>query len=386
VKVLESDIRIGLVIGQLSQGGAERQITRLAVELAQHSSYVPIVFCMSAYTDPYGAELSKAGIKWFVPPGNIKSGLFKLFWLIRQVSAVHCGLLYGFLHVGNIYAGAAALFLQTPFIASIRSATSTLSPILLNLSRFFLNRADIIVGNSDSCLRILNQELYVTHQRVTIIPNIIFPVVTSQEARLRLREQWGVTTEPVIGTIALIKEDKRPWLFLETCVALNARMPARFVWVGDGPQKRSLEDQVALLGSQLSSRIHLEGFQKDIAAYLSAFDIFILTSAYEGSPNALMEAMSAHKVCVATRVPGITDVFVGQPLSHPVGVLCDPDDPQKIAQAIADVWLDKILMREMGQNAHQWVHTRYSSENIIETYSLLFNRSLSSSSYGRTRQ
>jgi glycosyltransferase involved in cell wall biosynthesis len=367
------EIRIGLVIGQLSQGGAERQITRLALELAPRSQYIPVVFCMSAYTDPYGPELSDADIRWFACPGNLKSGIAKLAWLIRQVKRTRCNLLYGFLHVGNVYSGAAALFLRLPYVASIRNATGILSPSLKKLSRFFLNRAEVVVGNSESCVQVLRQDFQVIHSRIKVVPNIIIPVMPSREARRRLREQWGVASEPVIGTIALVKEQKRPRLFVETCVALNARIPARFVWVGDGPEKGTLEAQVASLEPDIQSRIHLEGSQRDIAAYLSAFDIFLLTSAYEGSPNALLEAMSAQKVCIATRVPGTMDLFGSLPLDRPIGILCDPDDPQKIAQAIADVWQNQVSMHQIGLNAQQWIQTQYAPERVINMYVVLFS-------------
>jgi glycosyltransferase involved in cell wall biosynthesis len=373
---MPSEVRIGLVIGQLTLGGAERQISRLAMELAQRSQYIPIVFCMSTFTNPYGAELTNAGISWFACPGNLKSSLAKMAWLIRQTKTTHCDLLYGFLHVGNIYAGVTALFLRLPFVASIRNATGNISPVLRNLSGFCLNRAEVVVGNSASCVRVLREDFHITHPRIAIIPNIIIPVIPSLEGRQRLRQQWGVTSEPVIGTIALVKEQKRPGLFVEICARLNAQLPARFVWVGDGPEMELLRAQVASLEPTIRSRIHLEGSQKDIAAYLSAFDIFLLTSAYEGSPNALLEAMSAQKVCIATQVPGTMDLFDGLPADHSIGILCDPEDAQKIAGVIAEVWQHPTTMRQIGKNARDLIQAQYSPARVIEMYVLLFNRIL----------
>ncbi len=372
MKAASSKARVGLVIGQLSTGGAELQVTRLAVELSRRTGFTPVVFCLSSYIDPYGPELTKAGIEWHATPVNFKSWLAKLIWLTRQVRQTRCDLVYGFLHVGNIYAGAAALLLNLPFIASMRSANSDFSNRIKTLTRFFLNRANVIVSNSSSGLEILRQDFQIRHERIILIPNIIIPVSTSPEARRRLRQQWGVTDEPVIGTIAQIKAEKRTRLFVDTFTALNSHLPAHFVWVGDGPEKPTLETQAAALDPQIRGRLHLEGYQKDIAAYLSAFDLFILTSAYEGSPNALLEAMSAQKVCVATNAPGITEVFAAQVFGQAVGVLCDRQDPEKIAQSIADLWADKMLMQNLSQNAHHWIQTNFSTESILQTYGQLF--------------
>ena len=220
--------RIGLVIGQLSQGGAERQITRLAIELSTRSVYRPVVFCLSTYVDPYGSELTEANIEWYSPPDHLKSSLARLMWLIRCVKATRCDLLYSFLNIGNIYAGVTALVLRLPFIASIRSANSAFSPVIKTLARLFYQRADLIIANSASCIQILENDLRILHQHTVIIPNIISTICTSDEARQRLRTQWGVTDEPVIGTIALIKRSKRPKLFVDTVAAPQYQIARTF--------------------------------------------------------------------------------------------------------------------------------------------------------------
>ena len=372
--------KIGLVIGQLSPGGAERQVTRLAIELSQRSDYIPIVYCLSAFTDPFGPELTSAGIQWSAPPRQTGFRIFKLLWLIWQIRSSGCILLYGFLQVGNAYAGLASLCLGLPYIASMRSANSTFSIPFQVLSRIFFDRADMIVSNSESGLKILFEEFHIHHKRVTLIPNIIVPLLFSPEVRQRIRKEWGVADdELVVGTVAQVKEEKRTWLFVDTFAALNLRMPAHFVWVGGGQKQATLEAQTAALDPQIRMRMHLEGYQADIAGYLSAFDIFILTSAYEGSPNALLEAMSAQKVCIATAVPGITDVFAAQEPGRVTGVLCDREDPEKIAASIAEVWQDREQMKCIAQNAREWIDEQFSPESVVAIYVQLFSRILASS-------
>ena len=113
---------IGLIIGQLSHGGAEHQATILAKALAKQGDYRPVVFCMSDATEPYGSILSAAGVEWHSPPARTRSRLWRLLWLIRQIAGSRCSLVYGVLNTGNIYGGVAALMCGLPFVGSIRNA------------------------------------------------------------------------------------------------------------------------------------------------------------------------------------------------------------------------------------------------------------------------
>lgn len=368
---------IGLVIGQLTLGGAEKQITKTAIGLQKQGYFNVIVFCLSSATTPYMNDLLERGIKCIAYPSDKTLFINKLWWLISEVKQNRCDLVYGFLHTGNIYAGLACTFLKIPYITSIRSANSSFPFLLKNLSKYFLQNSNAVVVNSNACLRTLREEFRILHPRVYLIKNIIEPITTNQQERIFHRARWNIDDSSlVIGTIALLKEEKRPDLFISICEEINSLIPATFIWVGDGPEKVNIEKCIDKLPDLIKDRIHLEGYQNDIGSYLSALDIFLITSKYEGSPNALLEALSANKICIATKAPGIDELFVEQQIDKQIGILCNSTNPKEIAVKILNVWQDKKLISSLQINAQEWIQENYLSDSIMESLHDVFSKVL----------
>lgn len=365
--------RIVFVIGQLSYGGAEHQITLLAKEISIRGNFVPVVISLSDNIFPYGESLSDSNIEWYSAPKTIKNPLRKLYWLLKLVKNLQCDLIYGFLHVGNIYAGFVSQLLHLPFVASIRNVDRSLPNYIKQLSKYFCNHADMVVGNSESCLESLARDLQVFHDRKIVIPNIVDQIQLSPEKSLLMRQKWRFPNF-VVGTIALLKRQKRPDLFINVFRnVIKNNENIHFVWVGDGPEYYFLESELAQMPPSSKSQFHLEGFQNDIGAYLSTFDVFLLLSDYEGLPNALLEAMAVGLPCVVTKVPGIVDIFANQDPNHPIGLLSDPNDPEQIAEILMDLLSQPDLRRNLGDNAKSHIQKQYSSQDIVDAYSLLFN-------------
>jgi len=186
----------------------------------------------------------------------------------------------------------------------------------------------------------------------------------------------------VVGTVANLKQQKRPLFFMDACRHADAlwqsQFPDRsgglhFVWVGEGVERKRVMAAISGLPPGLGSRIHFPGASTDVPRCLSAFDVFVLTSAYEGMPNALLEALSAELPCVATNVPGTCDVLTAD---GDVGILADPGDPAGFARAVFGLLCDTGRMETVGRNAQQDVRAVYSIERMVSSYAALFTRVL----------
>jgi glycosyltransferase involved in cell wall biosynthesis len=94
-----------------------------------------------------------------------------------------------------------------------------------------------------------------------------------------------------------------------------------------------------------------------------------LTSAYEGMPNALLEAMSAGLPSVATDVPGTRDVLNAAP---DIGILADPEHPGRFAESLVALLLDPRRMRVIGENAREYVREHHSLEEMTRRYCEVF--------------
>jgi glycosyltransferase involved in cell wall biosynthesis len=107
---------------------------------------------------------------------------------------------------------------------------------------------------------------------------------------------------------------------------LNDRPNARFFIVGEGPLRESLEQQARALN--LGDRLTFAGFAKDIPRVLSAFDISVFPSLWEGTPLTVFEALAMGKAIVATDADGLIDVLTPE---HDAIVV-----PKRNARVLAD--------------------------------------------------
>ena len=149
----------------------------------------------------------------------------------------------------------------------------------------------------------------------------------------------------VIGTVANYREQKDYPNLLRAMAELRERgVACRLVAVGQGPLEQQVIAQVKELG--LADIVTLTGFRPDATAVMSAFDVFVLASKWEGMPVALMEAFALGLPVVATAVGGVAEALTDgeDALLVPVSdtealvgalrrVVCDAGERERLAAA-----------------------------------------------------
>jgi len=142
------------------------------------------------------------------------------------------------------------------------------------------------------------------------------------------RAELGIARGDVaIGTVTRLHDSKgNSYLVDAARLVLNDRPNARFFIVGEGPLRESLEQQARALN--LGDRLTFAGFAKDIPRVLSAFDISVFPSLWEGTPLTVFEALAMGKAIVATDADGLIDVLTPE---HDAIVV-----PKRNARVLAD--------------------------------------------------
>ena len=149
--------------------------------------------------------------------------------------------------------------------------------------------------------------------------------IAAARAELGLRAD-----EFVAGTITRLHDSKGNSYLVDAAARVVAARPGvRFVLVGEGPLRSDLEAQAARLG--LGDRFVFAGFQRDAARTLSAFDLAVFPSLWEGTPLTAFEALAAGKPIVATDADGLVDI------------LADGHDAVIVPKANADALAEKIV-------------------------------------------
>jgi glycosyltransferase involved in cell wall biosynthesis len=183
-----------------------------------------------------------------------------------------------------------------------------------------------------------------------------------------VRASLGVDADDVvIGTVGRLEPQKRFDLLIEAMARLQATHPAlKLLVVGDGSLRQQLAGQIERLGLKATCR--LLGHRTDIIDLHHAFDLFVQSSDYEGTPNAVLEAMAMETPVVATDVGGTAELLRDQI----DGLVVPPGDVDRLCQAIEAVLGDSAAAASRVAAARRRVETDLSFDARMATVEAIY--------------
>ncbi len=199
--------------------------------------------------------------------------------------------------------------------------------------------------------------------RMTVIPLglDLQPFLEARSHAGELRAELGLPLEaPIVGFVGRLVPIKAARVFLDA-LALGARQggrPVHGVVIGDGPERRRLEQQAAASG--LGDRVRFLGWRHDLARLYGDIDVLAVSSLSEGTPVAIIEAMAARRAVVATRVGGVPDVV----LDGITGLLVEPNDARALASGIRRLVEDEGLRGRLAAAAQASVYPKYDAATL----------------------
>ena len=142
-------------------------------------------------------------------------------------------------------------------------------------------------------------------ERVRVIRNPVITPALETQAQEAVDHAWLLPreqrSEPVIMGMGRLTRQKDFPSLLRAFAALQAQRASRLILLGEGRDREALSALAQELG--VADRLDFAGFQKNPYAWLAKADLFVLSSAWEGSPNALTEALALGIPSVSTRCP-----------------------------------------------------------------------------------
>ncbi len=176
-----------------------------------------------------------------------------------------------------------------------------------------------------------------------------------------VRERLGIPgSAPVVGTIAVFRFQKRLDLWMDVASKILRRnKDVHFIIVGDGPLRTELLQKRMKLG--LTDRIYMPGLETEVRPYLAAFDIFMMTSSFEGMPVALLEAMAMQLPVVSTDAGGIKEVITHMQ----EGLLCPVNEPEKLIDYACSLIDNQTERVDYGTRARARVKEHLSIEKMV---------------------
>ncbi len=177
------------------------------------------------------------------------------------------------------------------------------------------------------------------------------------------------THAPIVGNVAALVPHKGQHHLIDAAVLVVRDVPdARFVIVGEGELRASLEQQIHR--HHLERHVMLAGFRVDALELTKGFDLFAMSSVSEGMCTALVDAMAASKAAVATEAGGIPDVLV----DGETGFLVPPRDHQAMAARIVQLLRDESLRQRMGAAAFTRAREKFTVERMVEGTAAVYGR------------
>lgn len=257
---------------------------------------------------------------------------------------------------------------------------------------------DRIVVLSEQQRREINEEFGVGRaKQFSIVPlGLDLDVFAGWKERGQtFRTEFGSASEDIlIGIVGRLTEIKNHGLFLRVAALFKSKYPnagrrVRFVVVGDGALRTTLEQQAEELG--LAADVIFTGSRRDMENVYPAMDVVALTSRNEGTPLTLIEAMANARPVIATAVGGVVGLL-GEPLRgaerQPVdasdatfsirerGISVAPDNAQAFAAGLERLIEDPTLRRETGARGLQFVTEKYSKERLVTDIAQLYDELL----------
>lgn len=239
------------------------------------------------------------------------------------------------------------------------------------------SQADVFFGVSPR-LEQLYQSSELPRKKFWLIPNGVdlerFRPGGQGERRALRRELRLPEKVPLIFFVGLFSQKKRPDLLLEAWTRMRTDGLPTMGLVFVGATSSRCYDVDLDLAQKIKAEVQSLGVEKhvvfvevthEIEKYYRAADVFVLPSIQEGLPNALLEAMTTGLPCVASRLPGITDVVIDHGVN---GLLVPPGDAIALEGALRFLLQNPTRAQELGRRARGTVEQRYSIRQTAAHY------------------
>jgi glycosyltransferase involved in cell wall biosynthesis len=186
--------------------------------------------------------------------------------------------------------------------------------------------------------------------------------------RSALRASLGAADRLLVTTVARLAEQKGYRHYLEAIAALARRgdLRLRFLWVGEGELRGELENEIA--ARRLEDTILMAGFRTDVRAILSASDLFVLPTLYEGGcSQALLEALEEGVPAIVSSFPGVREVVE----DGSEALLVEPGSASALADGVSRLAVDGDLRLRLAAAGRERAKQFTPEVMYAETFRLL---------------
>lgn len=364
-------MRIAYMLTSLGIGGAERQVVSLAQHMAARGHPVALIVLRSRQREQWPTTLEPVYLGLHKSPIGIIAGLMRARRFLR---AFHPDLLHSHTYPANMIARALRLLGATPVVLStihnvyeggwLRMLAYRLTDGLT------LHSTAVSAAAAQRYIRLKA----LPADKCTVLTNAIdtagFAPISARRTQTRAQLNAGGFIWLAAGRLSPAKDYPN---LLAAFAQVHTVLPQTELWIaGEGNRTilRNLRHIIAQQG--LESSVRLLGLRHDMPALLDAADAFVLSSAWEGMPLVVAEAMAIEKPVVATDVGGVREL-VGD-----TALLVPAENHSALAQSMLSLMQESPAARQArGRAARQRIATAFNAETRFVEWDLFYRFLLS---------
>jgi len=357
-------MRLTLIISSLSLGGAERVLSILANYWAGKGHVVTVVTLGSRSHDWYTLHpdiirLELDLLSYSKHYGHaIVHNLGRILRLRAGIRGSRPDMVISFMDRTNVLTLLATRGLGIPVIVSERTDPRhhSIGRAWNTLRSWIYRYADAVILQSDS-IRAWANEKRLGHL-VHVIPNPIDAKITSSPPIEKNRN-----AKYTVVAMGRLTQSKRFDLLLDAFALCRTANPDwSLLLIGDGVERQRLESRARKLGVEKVTTF--TGQVRDPSPLLRGADIFVMTSEYEGFPNALLEAMACGLPAIACDCPSGPRDIIREGVD---GFLVRPNDVVGLATAMDQLMKDPNQLRGIGMRAMEVVE-RFGTDRVMKIW------------------
>ena len=379
---MHKKVKILFVVKNLSVGGAQIRIVRLANELSKREFQVQIASLgrENSIREEISDDVAFTYSKYFdalrsVPIFSpLLSSLYSVYEISRQILSANPDVICAMHWAAKIPSSFAGKILRrktvlvevnrSEYELKLKGVKGKRHP------KFFARKiaygfASAVVANSKGLADVTSS--YFNIPEVATIHNGIDIEAVRRMSSEPAESFWPDENIPLVVTAGRLVEQKGFEFLIEAIKILNdEKIKVRLLILGEGKLRGQMERKIEDYG--IGDLVRISGFMRNPYPYMAKGDIFACSSLSEGMSNTILEAMALHLPIVSTD----HEFGAREMIEHGVnGLLVPTEDPKAMADALMDLIVDKELGKKLVRHADEVIR-KFTLETMIEKHGDLF--------------
>ncbi|GIB17883.1 4-alpha-N-acetylgalactosaminyltransferase [Vibrio cholerae] len=355
--------RIAFIITGLGMGGAETQVCSLIDQLAARGNTILLLSLTGeSVNKPKHPSVQLVELNMRKTPFGFVQAYWQAVSILRQFQpdVVHSHMVHA-----NIFARLLRVIAPIPRLVCTAHSNNEGGKARMLAYRLTDSWCDLTTNVSQDAVEAFIAQNAAKPGRIVALHNGIdlSKFTFNSVARERCRSELGLNAnQTLLLSVGRLTEAKDYPNLLHAFAQLVKRQPnVKLAIIGIGELSTSVEVLIEQL--ELKSYVALLGLRFDVVDWMSAADIYVMSSAWEGMPMVLLEAMATERVVIATDCGGVREVL------GDYGYLVPPRNSEKLTEAIEQAMALSQQEREtLGNNARNYIESRYSLSVVADKW------------------